>query len=133
MTTTWRIAVGLVALLICIGATACGGDDNEGAGTTEETTTEETTTETTTTETGGGTGSAEGREVFVANCGSCHTLEDAGTSGAIGPNLDELSVDEATVEAQVRSGGGGMPAFEGQLSDEEIMAVAGYVVSARQG
>jgi mono/diheme cytochrome c family protein len=130
MTTTWRIAVGLVALLLCLGATACGGDDDEGAGTTtEETTTEETTT----TETGGGTGSAEGREVFVANCGSCHTLEDAGTSGAIGPNLDELSVDEATVEAQVRSGGGGMPAFEGQLSDEEIMAVAGYVVSARQG
>ena len=35
--------------------------------------------------------------------------------------------DKETVEAQVRSGGGGMPAFEGQLSDDEIDAVATYV------
>ena len=129
MTTTGRIAVALVALALCLGATACGGDDEESGGTTtEETTTEETTTTTTT-----GEASAAGKDVFVANCGSCHTLADAGTSGAIGPNLDEISLDESAVEAQVRSGGGGMPAFEGQLSDEEIQAVAGYVVSARQG
>ena len=129
MTTTGRIAVALVALALCLGATACGGDDEESGGTTtEETTTEETTTTTTT-----GEASAAGKDVFVANCGSCHTLADAGTSGAIGPNLDEISLDESAVEAQVRSGGGGMPAFEGQLSDAEIQAVAGYVVSARQG
>jgi mono/diheme cytochrome c family protein len=118
--TTWRIAVGLVALVLCIGATSCGGDDEE-AGTT----TEETTTETTTGTTGETT--ADGREVFVANCGSCHTFADAGTTGTIGPDLDQLSADAAAVEAQVRSGGGGMPAFEGQLTDEEIAAVASYV------
>jgi mono/diheme cytochrome c family protein len=33
---------------------------------------------------------AAGEEVFAANgCGSCHTVADAGTSGTIGPNLDE--------------------------------------------
>lgn len=36
-----------------------------------------------------GTGDkAKGRELFIGKCGSCHTLADAGTTGQIGPNLD---------------------------------------------
>jgi mono/diheme cytochrome c family protein len=30
----------------------------------------------------------QGKKLFVANCGSCHRLADAGTSGTIGPDLD---------------------------------------------
>jgi cbb3-type cytochrome c oxidase subunit III len=30
-----------------------------------------------------------GKKLFVAKCGSCHTLADAGTKGTIGPNLDD--------------------------------------------
>jgi mono/diheme cytochrome c family protein len=72
---------------------------------------------------------SEGKTIFTANCGSCHTLKEAGTSGEVGPNLDELEPDLATVEQQVQNGGGGMPAFgkEGTLSPEEITAVAMYV------
>ena len=29
-----------------------------------------------------------GQQLFSANCGSCHTLSAAGTTGTIGPNLD---------------------------------------------
>ena len=29
-----------------------------------------------------------GKELFVKNCGSCHTLRDAATTGQIGPDLD---------------------------------------------
>jgi mono/diheme cytochrome c family protein len=85
---------------------------------------------------GGGSLSEEGAEVFAANCGSCHTLKAAGTSGEVGPNLDELEPDLATVEHQVVNGGGGMPAFgnEGILNAKEIKAVATYVSSvAGQG
>ena len=32
----------------------------------------------------------EGKDLFVTNCGSCHTLYKAGTDGVVGPNLDEL-------------------------------------------
>ena len=32
----------------------------------------------------------EGKELFVTNCGACHTLAKAGTDGVVGPNLDEL-------------------------------------------
>lgn len=113
-----RIALALLVLVLCVGATACGGDDDTDATATEETTTEETTT---TAE------AASGREIFVANCGSCHTLSDAGTSGSVGPNLDGIGLDVSAVETQVRNGGGGMPAFEGQLTDEEIAAVSSYV------
>jgi mono/diheme cytochrome c family protein len=121
-----RLAVVLLAVALGLGVAACGGDDDAADTTgTEQTTTAEdtTTTETETT-------TASGREVFVANCGSCHALSDAGTSGAIGPSLDGVGLDVSAVEAQVRNGGGGMPAFEGELSDDEIEAVSTYVAES---
>jgi mono/diheme cytochrome c family protein len=74
---------------------------------------------------------AEGKTIFTTTCGSCHTLKEAGTSGEVGPNLDELEPNQATVEHQVENGGGGMPAFgkEGILKSNEIKAVATYVSS----
>jgi mono/diheme cytochrome c family protein len=107
----------LVCMALALGA--CGGGDDSGS---EATTTEAATT---TTEGGG----AAGKEVFASNCGGCHTLAAAGTSGTTGPNLDDLKPDESTVEQQVRNGGGGMPAFEGKLTDEQISAVANYVAT----
>ncbi|MGH3011805.1 MAG: cytochrome c oxidase subunit II [Gaiellaceae bacterium] len=34
-------------------------------------------------------GAVQGAELFAQQCGNCHTLADAGTEGAVGPNLDE--------------------------------------------
>jgi mono/diheme cytochrome c family protein len=62
-----------------------------------------------------------------AGCGGCHTLRAAGASGAVGPDLDQLKPDAATVAATVKSGAGAMPSFSGRLSDAEIQAVARYV------
>ena len=72
---------------------------------------------------------ADGKTVFTASCGGCHTLGDAGTSGAIGPNLDDAKPDAATAKAYVRGGGGGMPAFGDKLANAEIDAVAAYVAA----
>jgi mono/diheme cytochrome c family protein len=72
---------------------------------------------------------AEGKTVFSTNCATCHTLADAGATGEVGPNLDELQPEKALVETQVTNGGGGMPPFGGTLSQEEIEAVAEYVSS----
>jgi len=69
----------------------------------------------------------DGKKIFAANCSSCHTLKEAGASGAIGPNLDQLKPSQAIVQHQVEVGGGVMPAFKGKLSDEQITAVAKYV------
>jgi cytochrome c oxidase subunit II len=74
-------------------------------------------------------GGPPGLAVFQSNCGSCHTLKDANTSGSVGPNLDSLKPSEATVERQVTNGGGGMPAFKGTLTPTQITDVAKYVSS----
>ena len=75
-----------------------------------------------------------GKSIFAtAGCGSCHTFADAGSTGTIGPSLDQSSVDVAAAEAQIANGGGAMPPFKGQLSDDEISELAQYVVAARAG
>lgn len=73
-----------------------------------------------------------GRKVFTSAepaCRICHTLEDAGASGSIGPNLDNLQPNEGQVRLIVRGGAGSMPPYEGRLSEEEIDAVAAYVAA----
>jgi mono/diheme cytochrome c family protein len=118
------IAVAAVAVLLGL-ATGCGGDDDdEGAGTTETT----ATTETTGTAEGN---AAAGKDVFAsAGCGGCHALSDAGSSGTVGPKLDGANLSFDRVKEQVENGGGAMPAFKGQLSDQEIADVAAYVSQA---
>ena len=70
---------------------------------------------------------ADGKAVFTDTCGGCHTLSAAGTSGTTGPNLDDVSLDAGAIEGIVRDGRGGMPSFGGNLSDDEIAAVAAFV------
>ena len=81
---------------------------------------------------GGNTLSAdlqEGREIFNAKCSTCHTLEDAGAVGRVGPNLDELAptaglTTDAIEQGRAR-GQGQMPA---QLLDEQdARKVARYI------
>ena len=71
-----------------------------------------------------------GKSLFAANCASCHTLAAADATGQVGPNLDEAKPDEESVRQKVIAGGGGMPSFEGQLSDEEITQIAQFVAQA---
>ena len=76
-----------------------------------------------------------GKQVFVGpgGCGACHTLSDAGATGMVGPNLDDLKPPYETVVHQVTNGGGGMPPFKGTLTEEQINDVAAYVSSVTQG
>ena len=109
------------------------------AATTAATTAESTATteESATTASGGGEGDpAAGKEVFAsAGCGSCHTLSDAGTSGNIGPNLDEVKPSYDLVVERVTHGQGAMPAFgdQGVLDAQQIQDVAAYVSQATAG
>lgn len=72
-----------------------------------------------------------GRRVFSEQaqpaCSLCHSLREAGASGAIGPDLDQLKPSAERVSAAVRSGVGLMPSFAESLSAEQIEAVAHYV------
>lgn len=78
-----------------------------------------------------------GRELFVTNCGSCHTLHKAGTDGIVGPDLDQLLAppsptepDPATIQPRVLSAiengvAGRMPA--GILTGLQAEEVAEFV------
>ena len=74
----------------------------------------------------------KGKQIFLeeGNCATCHALEDANSYGNIGPNLNELKPGISRVLMAVTNGIGVMPAYQGQLSDEEIHAVATYVVES---
>lgn len=80
---------------------------------------------------------AQGKALFagvaVPPCGLCHTLKDAGTTGAIGPVLDELQPDAARVATALRNGIGAMPPYKATLKEEQIQALARYVAKASGG
>lgn len=77
-----------------------------------------------------GASASPGRQVFAtAGCEGCHTLSAVGSTGTIGPNLDNLKPSYAAVVKQVTNGGGGMPSFAGTLSKAQIDAVAKFVSS----
>ena len=151
-----RTALLLVLLVAAIGVAAvgCGGEEDQSATpetvegttttdtteteTTETETTETETTETETTETETTTtappaqgDAAAGKEVFLgsAACGGCHTLADAGTSGSVGPNLDDAQPSNELVVDRVTNGQGGMPSFSSTLTEQQIADVAAYVSS----
>ena len=151
-----RTALFLVLLVAALGVVAvgCGGEESQTATPetvegevatdttetetteTETTETETTETETTETETTETTPALEGdpvagKEVFLgtAGCASCHTLSDAGSTGAVGPNLDDAKPSEELVLDRVTNGQGGMPSFSSTLTEQQIADVAAYVSS----
>ena len=89
---------------------------------------------------------ANGQKLFTgaAQCGACHTLSAAGTSGTIGPNLDnafrpdrQQGFDEATIRDvvldQIRLGSGavtgGTPMPANLVRGQDAADVAAYVAS----
>ena len=112
-----RRAATLLALLALIalpvGVAGCGGGEvvarrlpRPSSGTLPAA----TTTEATTTEGSGSTltgDPANGEKIFAsAGCGGCHTLEAAGSSGNVGPNLDDAKPELALALNRVTNGSG---------------------------
>jgi mono/diheme cytochrome c family protein len=116
------IALVLVAGSLALVGAGCGGDDDSDSAEPPAATTTENGG-------GGGTGdAAKGEEVFAsAGCGGCHTFEAAGSTGSVGPNLDDVAPSFDEVVTQVTNGGGAMPAFGDDLTEQEINDVAAFV------
>ena len=138
-----RTALLLVALALALAtglaAAGCGGVE-EAAPTPDTVTgtvpTETEPTETTTTETEPPADGdpVAGKEVFGSSgCGACHALADAGTSGTVGPNLDDSKPSAELVVDRVANGRGAMPPFSSSLSEDQIADVAAYVSQAAGG
>jgi cytochrome c6 len=126
------IAVTIVLLVSMLTAVAVLARESEEEGGEHEAV---TAPETQTGETRPPTGDPQaGKDVFAtAGCGGCHTLADAGSTGQVGPNLDESRPDLELALARVTEGRGVMPSFKAELSEKQIQDVAAYVVDATGG
>lgn len=120
------------------GETATQAEETQGQ-ETEGQEGQETEAQETGTQAGRGSGADEGdpnkgKPVYAsAGCGGCHIFKAGGSTGTVGPNLDESDVDYAGAVEQIRNGGGGMPPFKDQLSEKQIKDVAAFVVAQRDG
>ena len=153
------LGLATLLAVIGIAAAGCGGEEEASpapetvTGTTSTSTTSTTTTPSTSTTTGetetqststtttgstttttGTTGKGDptaGKAVFTgsAGCTNCHTLADAGSTGTVGPNLDDAKPPYALVVDRVTNGFGVMPPFKGSLTPQQIQDVAAYVSS----
>ncbi len=104
------LAMAFAVVLVVLGA-GCGGSSSASSETT-----------------------AQGARLFnEAGCAGCHSLTAAGARARVGPDLDAVQPNYATVAQQVRDGGGGMPAFADKLSETDIAEIASFVSSATGG
>ncbi len=119
-----KLVLLLAALVLVVAIPACGGEEEEQA-------LPETVEGTLPTDTGGAAAEgdpAKGKSIYAsAGCGGCHTFSAAGSTGTVGPNLDDSKTDFDAAFQQIKNGGGGMPAFGDRLSDQEIADVAAFV------
>ena len=71
----------------------------------------------------------KGKDIFlnIAVCSACHILDDAGSAGQIGPNLNEIRPNKMRTINAVTNGIGVMPSYVDQLTTKDIEAVAHYV------
>ena len=84
---------------------------------------------------------AGGRELFFQmGCGSCHRFADAGSSGVIGPDLDErlAAYDRRSLRATIVSPPGSAGSFSvmpdnfgARMSSEALDALVAYLLTAR--
>ena len=159
------VVVTLLLMVAMIGAVVVFASEDEGAEAAGHVETELTETETGPTETETGpaeteTGETEttppattaeeetpagdpaaGKALFASNgCGGCHTFEAAGSTGAVGPNLDEVlegkdaefvhqSIVEPNAEVAEGYNPGVMPSFQ-QLSEDQVNDLVAFLTQS---
>jgi mono/diheme cytochrome c family protein len=160
------VVVTLLLTVAMIGAVVVFASEDEGAEAAGHVETELTETETGPTETETGpaeteTGQTEttppattapeeeapagdpaaGKALFASNgCGGCHTFEAAGSTGAVGPNLDEVlegkdaefvhqSIVEPNAEVAEGYNPGVMPSFQ-QLSEDQVNDLVAFLTQS---
>jgi cytochrome c oxidase subunit 2 len=99
-----RLALVALAAVLALPLAACGGDSEPGGG------------------------ESSGQSIYSDNCATCHGPDG---EGGVGPELGGGAVAEAFPDiedqiAVIRDGRNGMPAWEGDLTPDEIEAVATY-------
>ena len=99
-------------------STGTGNNTNTGTGNTGNTGNNAATT------------TATAESVYKAQCVGCHAAD---LSGSVGPNLQKAGskLTAEQISTQINNGGGGMPAYKGTLSAEEITALTDWLAAKK--
>lgn len=117
-----KMLILLAGVVLAISVAACGGKANTGTGGTA--------TQPPAGTTGGTVDAAMAEGVYKANCISCHAAD---YSGGVGPNLQKVGsrLSQDQIHAKISNGGNGMPAYKGQLKEEEITALSAWLAQKK--
>ena len=76
---------------------------------------------------------AAGKQLFEDwGYATCHAMADAGASGHVGPAFDgNAALTKDFTVTRITNGQGAMPPFGGSMTDEEIDALADYIVAKK--
>lgn len=129
----WPAAV----LALAVALAGCGGaDDNgNGGGSADPAPNAGTEAGTNNGDTGADSGNgdavaADAEAIYAQSCVGCHAAD---LTGNLGPNSDISAVGSRLSEEEIRNvisnGRGGMPAFQNQLSAEEIDALSAWLAA----
>jgi mono/diheme cytochrome c family protein len=124
----------VIPALIVVAAVAAGCGDGGSGETVEQSTATSGTPEAPAEEQPLSPAEEHGRQVFIETCGSCHTLDAAGTTGQIGPDLGDIPLDQADVRRAIEIGGtesGTMP--RNLVSGNDAADVAAFVAASGPG
>jgi mono/diheme cytochrome c family protein len=128
-----RVAVIASAVVAVALVAGCGDDDGSGE-TVEQPTVTGGAQEAPEEEQPLSAAEEHGRMLFVENCGSCHTLDAAGTTGQIGPDLGDIPLDEADVRRAIEIGGEGSGTMPQNLvTGQDATDVAAFVAASGSG
>lgn len=74
----------------------------------------------------------DGKSLYLQKCQACHGKD--GKLGVAGAKLlPDSKLNKLEIQSQIKNGKGLMPAFASQLSENEIEAIAEYVISLKSG
>ena len=125
--TAWLMGFMVGALILALLVAAYEIGYNHGKSNAQPASASATTTKTQSTP---AAATGPGKQLFAQTCGACHTLSAAGTSGAVGPNLDELKPDEQRVLAAIQNGGTGSGTMPPNLyTGQQAQQVAAFVAA----
>lgn len=130
-TRAWLIGLGLgviaIAALIIAFSIGTHYSDEPSPSAASGTSTTATTTQST-------VATGPGRQLFITHCAACHTLSEAGTTGTVGPNLDQLKPSVDLVHQAIIIGGAGSGTMPKNLvAGDQITQIADYVAAATGG
>lgn len=73
---------------------------------------------------------AAAEQIYKSNCLSCHGDH---LQGGMGPALNQVgtSMSKEKIYKQIMNGGGGMPKFEGRLSEDEVVTLTNWLADKK--